>query len=139
MGNSVVTKEMLRDWLNDTDYMEKYSDGVYRDILRHYYDTFFATIYPADRAILAIEKDIGIDIDKARLKKLFYFSYFTRKKAKQKKDSEIEGKKDDKTTVQSTRHVATDEPSSYLEDLKNLEDNPIIPRKKLLNIKPKNQ
>lgn len=79
-----LTKERLVDWLSNDSYMEKYRSQVYKSILRFYFDTFFTEIYPAERAILEIEKDLGMELDREALLKLFYFDYWSRKKKKER-------------------------------------------------------
>jgi hypothetical protein len=80
----ILTKERLIDWLSDTDYMSKYETQVYKSMLKFYFDTFFRDIYPAERAIVEIKKDLGIDINTEKLLKLFYYDYWSRKKKKER-------------------------------------------------------
>ena len=80
----ILTKEHLTGWLSDPSYMEEYKAQVYRSILQFYFDTFFEEIHPAKRAIVEIEKDLGLAIEKETLLNLFYYDTWSRKRKKEK-------------------------------------------------------
>ena len=85
----ILTKEHLTGWLSDPSYMEEYKSQVYRSILQFYFDTFFEEISPAKRAIVEIEKDLGIPIEKEVLLNLFYYDYWSRKKKREKAKEKV--------------------------------------------------
>lgn len=104
-----LTKEKLIEWLNDKQYMEKYAGEVYHQMLVFYFDTFFAQIYPAPRAIIEIEKDLGVKIDHKQLLTLFYYSYWARKKKKEQSGQKaIEGKREARNLQPNTQNQVTD-------------------------------
>ena len=81
-----ITKEQLIEWLNDDQYLSEFKKHVYKSIMRFYFDTFFKEISPAKRAVVDIEKDLGVSIEKDLLLNVFYYDYWARKRRKEERD-----------------------------------------------------